>query len=522
MPTAQYTKKGKQRQDSNEPVNYWRLHDVDPVEFGRDDWKIIALRGERPLERADVTDFVESFTWDDAGGGTAMQGTVNFRKPPGARFNLGEGHQLVLYWRRRDARNWRWVWTMRISGPTDAQGLALDVKAGTYQAALADDLSLLAKGGSPPGEPQGKGVTFKIKKDKTHPKGWRIDHAIVEFCRQHGIPLWPVPQMRHYTKSFTMTASPLTILIALRNQENENEGAMFRFRWDNGRIRFYTLQRSRYLLHLAGTILEATLTQGRKTTFATRLHVKATAKVEKGKDSKGKKKRKRNAIEVTVRSDPYERRYGRIERTITVTANSRDEALRKGRRRLSRILEPRRELEFTHPGVPFLRQLDAMVVSLPQEGFRELCYVNAVSHNVTAGDYTMRVTVRFTDLIAREERKAARRRKAAAKRRARKAPKKDDAQPATTTTTSSTGGSSDDDGGARTAPQPKKAPQRRDRPQPIDYSAQNRKNQIELGRRGRGPAPRPLVVPEPGDRNPLIPGRQPGPLEDPFNPPVPA
>jgi hypothetical protein len=367
---ARATKRGRQRQDSLR--NYWLREGAPKLAFGDDEWRVRCFRGQgRPV--LDLSDLTTQVGWTD--NGPILTGAMTLRQPDNhARLDISEGHVIHLDWRHAGARAWRQVWEMRLGGPLENTGVSTSVKAGTSEFQLADDLTLLARGK----------VSFKCKSKLVH-------QALSIFCRENGIPHGPLPKTRHRIKSFHMTDSPLNIIMALIRAENVNEDRFFRIRWvpESG-VNFVPLQRSRYLVEIGDTVLDATLLQRRRVDFTTELTAKATT---------GSKRHKRH-ITTTVTSTAYQRRFGTVRRTINVDADSVSEARIKAKRVLAKLLLPHREVTFTHPGIPFLRRQAALKLRIASQGFDRLVYVSSIAHTVTSSNYTMDVAVQFTDPFA--------------------------------------------------------------------------------------------------------------------------
>lgn len=422
----------KARQRADLPEDVWHYSGTEHVHVGEDDWRVIAYRGNHG-DHQDVTPYVTAVTWED--NGPILTGTVSIRKPADmAHLDLGDGHVLRLDHRRLGQGAFNEVWRMRIGGPVDNTVATINPKEGTYDFQLADDLALLAKSGK---------VHYKVRKDKAHPKGVLVHDAIRTFCAREGIPVTALPVMRHRIKKWSMHAEPLNIIAALVRQENHNEDSDYRLAWRNGGLTLLPKQRSKYLLYMSDSIVEAALTQGRRADYANLLEVKATASKDSGKDSKDKPRRKRGKIAVTVQSARHIARFGRIKRKVTVEADSQAEALRKGRQALVKRLRPKRTLSITHAGIPGLRRQHALKIKLPDQGIEQIVYVTAVSHSVSAGEYTMEVTVRFTDPFVDK------------KKEKREQEKRDKARQRNRSTTANTGGTQ--------APKAKNARQRSDK-----------------------------------------------------------
>jgi hypothetical protein len=426
---AKKSKKGSQRRDTLK--DFWRGGPGPALRYGNDEWRVTAIRPGR--QTLDVTDLTERVSWED--NGPMLTGSISLRRPmTHPRLNLGEGHVILLKHRRTGQASWGVVWRMRL-GVLPDQATTVGVKDRTYEYNMADEFAFLGQSKS----------TFKLSKKK-HPKGLPVHKVIALICKQEGIAYAPLPTMKHTVKSFSeVNVAVLDMLLKLVRLENTNEDKDYKLRWRAGRLEVIRKQRSPYLLEMADTIIDASLSLSRKEGFATELKVNATPEKGKGKDDKDRRKRKKRKISTTVTRAHLSRRYGRIKRTISVEASSVAEARKKGKRMLARLLRPKKEVSFTHPGIPGLKRHHAVRIDLPEQGIREVAYVQSVSHTVAPGSYEMEVTLRFTDPFADDDKKKKAKKKAdAAKKRNRPTPKDDH----------------DDD--RKRHPKPKKARQRGD------------------------------------------------------------
>ncbi len=416
---AAATQRARQRKDDLK--NYWTVG-ATGLRFGNDEWRVRVFRGKgrQPLLLDDV---VESISWLD--NGPMLTGTLNIRKPAThPKLDVGEGHVARLEHRQQGGGAWREVWTMRLGGPLENTGVSIDPDLDTYSFQLADDLALLAKS---------KG-SFKFKKDKGHPNGWTLAQVFRAVGEEWGFEVGPIPDVRHRFKKLSRTGvTPLDFLMLALRTVNEEKGRDYVLRWRQGKLTIVPKVRSEHLLELEDSILAASITSGRRADFASVLDVRGTTSPKKGKKRK---------IKTTVQLDKVVRRFGIIRRTITVDADSLAEARSKAKRTYARITRPKREVSFTHLGIPSLRRQASLKLHFPEQDFSELVYVTQVQHNVSPGAYTMDVSVDFTDPFEDVVKKKKAKKKAKAKEKAD--PKK--AQPKAT--------------------EPKKAAQRKDAPKP--------------------------------------------------------
>jgi hypothetical protein len=135
--------------------------------------------------------------------------------------------------------------------------------------------------------------------------------------------------------------------------------------------------------------------------------------------------RKARKLTVTVRDKARVARFGEIEKTLKAPAkiDSLAELRRWARRELAERYLPRSTISFSHPGLPLVDRGDAVRLKLPAADLHSIVFVTEVRHDLSAGSYTMDVTVAFQDPTAAVRRAIAKRRKAAAARKRRRSTK---------------------------------------------------------------------------------------------------
>jgi hypothetical protein len=151
---------------------------------------------------------------------------------------------------------------------------------------------------------------------------------------------------------------------------------------------------------LGPTLIDASLQQTFQEGFATALTVRSVAESKAG-PSKSPSKSKRvtsRKINVKIRSRTAMKRYGYVHRIVWAHgATSTAEARRLGLRYLAKIARMKKEMTLNHVGIPTLHKGDALRLQLPELGLRQVVYVSEITQTVTAGDYSMDVTVNFDD-----------------------------------------------------------------------------------------------------------------------------
>lgn len=303
---------------------------------------------------------------------------------------------------------------MRISKPTYA------LKDGTIAIELENDLAILARSRD----------DFKYKLDKdTKPKGWKPEEVTRDVCKRYGVRIGHLAATKVRIKNLTLeNKSPLAVIQRAYRREKEESGRRFVIEIRGGRLYVRPLQRSKEMLILGDTLLDATLELSHQHGFATALDVTGTVK-------DGDKKRKKVNMGIVSRGSAL-RRFGYIVRPYKLEDEVSSEAAGRKRARiqLQELAKENRELTFTHPGVATLRRGHALRLQI-DEGFvrKHVVFVREVTHTVSAGAYEMSVTVAFDDpFIDMDDAIAKEKWPKKAKERGRKSPRRashDDAHP---------------------------------------------------------------------------------------------
>lgn len=365
------------------PRDYWHGAVVEHP-LGIEQFRITALRGK--LEPLLLDNLVESITWTEPQDSAIFTGELTFREMPYTTkpLVLNSGDVIKCEVAESATQRFRLLWRMRVREP------AATASSGSRTLALINDLVLL-----------GDSIDdFKYNKGKKHPKGWRIDQAIRDVCGRYGLKLGTLAQMTHHVKKKVwLDTSPLRVLNDLLAAEKNYTGRRFNMRFDNtGKLNIVPLRRSKELLTLGPTLIEASLQESMKEGYATALTVRATAERTLGKDKKGRKRVRNVKIAVKVRSEAAVKRFGYVHRIVYAHgADSASEARTMGLYHLSRIAKPDRTMTLNHVGIPTLKKGDALRMSLPELGVKQIVFVSEITHTVQAGSYSMDVTVTFDD-----------------------------------------------------------------------------------------------------------------------------
>jgi hypothetical protein len=381
-----------------------------PVLLNTQEFRFVALRPEGNVR---IDDMLESAEWRDEGANEidinaipTLRGTVGLRDSDSNDVRLRDGNRVRCYVRWFGI--WKPLWEMRV------QGEESNVEEGVLSYELSDDLMLAAL----------TSISKRYRKGKkTRTRGWRYDEIVRDLCRIYKLPIGSMPRG---TKRFSKTFDEVPLIEAIRSTVEEEvkwSGVRLVMKWAPDKTGRYALHvvpmRRNPLLYLfKDQIRTALVRHQRRGTLA-------TAIVPTGYMKHGKKREKVKLKAVVSKKGVQ--RYGYIEREqkYAYRVESKRELRLRAQRSLARSMRPVRLLEnFTHPGIASLRRGDAIRVSIPSEGYigaQGIVFVIGVTHTLSAGDYTMTMTLGLHDPMdpnkIRAEREAALR---ARKRAARK------------------------------------------------------------------------------------------------------
>lgn len=401
----EWSKTQRQIQRTNVPVNYW--HKKGPtLHFGLEKWRVWWI--PRVGARRGIGHLVESLSWTDERA--VMTGELHLREPAFASTGIGNGDEIMLECATDGGGSFQEIWRLRV------WQMSPEYKGDSNTVQLTNALGWLARSTD----------DFKYVKNKHRLAGWRADEIAKDICRRYAVPIGNISQGKHRIKRFVYTSiSPLLAIAYAYQREAAAEARWFVFSMRHGKLDIVPLQRNSRLLELGPLLFDAMFQQTLQETFATAVTVRGTARAEKGKDAKGKKKKQVAKLVVKVQSPASIKRFGYIHRNLDARdADSLAEARRTGLRSLVRTADPQKLLTLSHPGIPTLKRGDAIRVSLPDDALQQLLYVTSIVHNLSAANYTMDLQVKFTDPV--EDARLARvkaKRAGAAKRAKRKPPK---------------------------------------------------------------------------------------------------
>lgn len=381
---AKKTKKDRNKEDDNDIRNFWKRGKRDLVV--RDyRWLVWCARGNRN-DRIRLDPMITSMTWDDNLIQTASISLTNPYK--NNKLNVALGHKIsIFYSPKKGGGGWRKLFTLRVTEVTEsADGETMDIVA-------SDQLDWLKKSRDDFSYRKGKGKS----KDK-RPNGWYAHQITRDVCKRYGIKVGSLAKGRHAITNLTKkNASPLSIIEEAYKKEREETGYKYVIRMRRGKLTVRRLRRSRELLIYGGQALEGQVVRRLNKKLATELTVRGQVE-EDGSE-------KKRTVKVKAKKK-VRRRFGFIHNFWNLEgedAKSVAALRRKGKRELVDRQKPDEEVSITVPGYPGLQRGDALRLAWPQAQMRELVYVTAVSHSVTAGDYTTDLTLSFDEFYVDKE-----------------------------------------------------------------------------------------------------------------------
>jgi hypothetical protein len=377
-----------------------RRKPLPPAEFGREQFRAVLRRGKRKLPPVGLDELVESVVWERSAAGRT--GELIFRRPLDANgVNLMRSGDVVdLYFRREwDTGAWRRLWRMKVRTPSH------QIKEGIMSVAVRPHLDAVT----------GTKATFKFTSGgKRRKRPWKAHQITQRVCERFHIPMGRIAKgTTPIRKLIVRKATPLAPIEKAYKEEREETGRRFDIDYSSGKLEVLELREPRHMRLLGPAILDAAIDHELGAT-ASAVVVTSTRK-EKGS-------RKRSKLRVRVVNRSRVKRYGYIVKHVEKAGlDSRAAARKYGRKVLARALRPKRDITFTHPGIPTLDRGDAITLVLPEAGIRLLAFVKRVRHSASPGSYDMEVTVGFTNPY-RDKRKerSKKKRKQAADRRGRR------------------------------------------------------------------------------------------------------
>jgi hypothetical protein len=187
------------------PSGAWVSGEVDlsPIAPGSATPAGLRLRGYYPPtgELFDVSDRIQSLTWNEAAGQAAVQGNLSLNNADGSAAVYMNRPGMILTLETRHAPNmpyserYRWIaWTTNV---TDLNQAALTIS-------FYDVLIYL----------QTAEVSVGYVKDKAHPKGWRCDEIATDLFRRFRIPVGSIARGHYFIPTFLLQDSTIYDVIA--------------------------------------------------------------------------------------------------------------------------------------------------------------------------------------------------------------------------------------------------------------------------------------------------------------------
>lgn len=389
---------------------------LDPLDLDSQEFRFTAIRPGSPTVSLDP--YIEQVTWKDEGNQynlntiPVLRGTMTWRADDddvARQLHLGDGHRVRC--EVRWVGTWTPLWEMRLLKPPSRT-----VEDGTCTVEMADDLQAVAQ--------LSKGDFRYVKSKRRRPRGWRYHEIVANVCKRYRIP---VAKLTAGTAWITKLGdddlhqvTPLEVIrqAVLAEQEYTGQNLVITWRWEETKRRFSlhitSLRRNPVLYTLSDDIRNVTVEPVRRSMFATSVVAHGSSK------HKGGKRKRYKPVRAT--SKTAVRRYGFIERHVTVPGNAdgHGDLVRKAKHELAKQMRVVRNISTLRTyGIATVRRGDTIRVSLPHEGYlgdAGIVFVTSVEHTLTPGDYVMSLTLQRIDPLdpnrmRRQREKAARERK---------------------------------------------------------------------------------------------------------------
>lgn len=379
------------------PRDFWRRQAAPLRHVGEDELRVWSLRrGKQHLLLGGVATFaqsggsaahwgglVEQVTWDDV---TAiLTGQMTLRTDPynPKPLDVLDGDEVTLEHRLTQGARWREVWTMRVSNPS------YDFAAGSVVFELANDLALL----------NASSDDFDYSTSKKRKRGWLVHEAMIDLARRYGLRA-KIVKTKHRIKKqgIGRGVNVWEFVKKLRNYEAVATNRRLVLRYDRKTLTMRPLRRSPYMLLLGPTLISAALTKTRYERFATSVTVRTTNWEQKGRDPKKRKKRKIHKAHASYTNSAAVRRYGRVHRILySPDATSTAELRNEGRMYIAAAIIPDRQLTFSHPAIPMMKRGDALTISLPDAGLKQIVFAQELHFRIGGGEFFMDGVAQFDD-----------------------------------------------------------------------------------------------------------------------------
>lgn len=234
-------------------------------------------------------------------------------------------------------------------------------------------------------------VAWNFHKGKSKPTGWDAAEVTRAVCKRFGVKIGALPKATYKSARLVeKSMSGYDMLTKVWTRERHHTGRRYDIDISRGTVEIREVREPQYMLLLGAAIADATLNQSLSGIASA---VVATATHKK----KGSKKATK--LRVRVVDAGRRARYGYIVKTLHAPASidSLAELRRWAKERLTQTFQSKQTVTFTHPGIPLVDRGDALRLYLPEADFHQVVFVTDVRHDLSAGSYTMAITVGFDD-----------------------------------------------------------------------------------------------------------------------------
>ena len=375
------------------------------------------------LRRADGTisllENVIGSTWDDHDA--ILTGNIQIQEPKvrtSHRYaRVAQGDQVACQVDVHDGQGFKQIWSMR------TKSAALAYADGTRTFDLANDLSLLQQS---EGVFHYTGTAGKLTA-ASHPAkkgGWYGRDIILSICDDFKVPVgaiydaYPDQKFGNFFKFGPM--SPLEAIKHVLTAEWNRFKRRLTARWIDGALYITPLRRSPHLRALGPTLIDAAFKSELRPEFASAIRLngipallpgwanaspggKGSGGIIVGKGAAvvpgGTVNGKHQQTYVDRQSDESVRQFGWVRKIFySPDARSVDDLNREADDYLAAIAKPKKTLQLTLPGIPYIYRGDAITLGLGDSTLRnQIVWVTAVTSTLTPQQYLQTITVVFDD-----------------------------------------------------------------------------------------------------------------------------
>jgi hypothetical protein len=362
---------------------------------------------------------VISVTWDDNSalvtGNIQVQDTTieASRRQAG----VAQGDQIACQVDVHDGQGFKQLWLMR----TKSSGLTYSDGSRTFD--LANDLQLLQ---------ESEGV-FRYSGTGQDPHtgphtghhpvkrgGWMGRDIILDICDRYKVPVgamyegFPEQKIGNFYRAAPM--SPLEAIKAVVNIEFQKFKRRLTTRWFDGAFYVTPLRRSEHLRALGPTLIEAAFKSELRPEFTSVLTLHGLPlKFTPNKNDPGGHtshimqggsvfpsvivNSKVDHTTVTRESTAAVSRFGYVRKILyDPDARTLDDLTKHADDYLSIVAKPKKTLQLTLPGIPYIYRGDAIRLGLGDTALRnQLVWVSAITNTITPQQYLQTLTIVFDD-----------------------------------------------------------------------------------------------------------------------------